>query len=99
MLQLSDTAADALQEVRNEQEVPDTFGVRVSTQPGPDGQPGLAIGFTEGPAEGDEVTEHSGLELYVSEDIAEPLAQSVLDIQDTDQGAQLVVKPQDDTAS
>lgn len=94
MLQLSDTAADALRQVRDDQDVPEGYGVRVATQPGPDGQPGLAVGFAEGPAEGDEVTEQSGTELYIAEEVAGPLAESVLDLEDTDQGAQLVVKPQ-----
>lgn len=94
VLQLSDTAAEALQQVRDEQDVPEGHGVRIATQAGPDGQPGLAVGFAEAPAEGDEVTEQSGTELYVAQEVAAPLADSVIDVEDTGQGPQLVVKPQ-----
>lgn len=94
MLQLSQTAAQALQQARNEQDVPEGHGVRVSAQAGPDGQTALAVGFAEGPAEGDDVSEQAGVQLYVSEEVAGPLAESVIDLQDTDRGLQLVVRPQ-----
>lgn len=95
MLQLSDSAAEALRQVRDDQDVPPGHGVRIGTQAGPDGQPGLAVGFAEAPAEGDQVTEQAGTELYVAQEVAEPLADSVIDLEDTDQGPQLVVKPQE----
>ncbi|MDP8927832.1 MAG: hypothetical protein M3O70_04430 [Actinomycetota bacterium] len=96
MLQLSQSAADVLQQARNEQDIPDAYGVRVSAQAGPGGQTSLAVGFAEAPAEGDQVTEQAGTELYVSEEVAQPLAKSVIDVEDTPQGAQLVVKPQEE---
>ncbi len=96
MLELSQSAADALQQARDAQDVPEEYGVRVSAQPGPDGQTGLAIGFTEGPDEGDEVAEQAGTDLYVAEEVAEPLADSLIDVEDTEQGVQLVVKPQEE---
>lgn len=95
MLKISQTAADALDQARDEQDVPEDYGVRVSAQPGPDGQTGLAVGFAEAPAEGDEVTEQAGTQLFVAEELTDPLAESVIDMQDTERGPQLVVKPQD----
>ncbi|MBW3562450.1 MAG: hypothetical protein KY437_08140 [Actinobacteria bacterium] len=95
MLQLTQTAAAALDQARDQQDVPEGFGVRVSAQPSPDGETALAIGFAEGPAEGDEVSEQAGTELYVAQELTEPLAESVIDLQDTERGPQLVVKPQD----
>lgn len=96
MLELSQTAAEALDQARDEQDVPEDYGVRVSAQPGPDGQTGLAVGFAEAPAEGDEVSEQAGTQLFVAEELTGPLAESVIDMQETERGAQLVVKPQDE---
>lgn len=95
MLQLSPTAAEALNQARDEQDVPEDYGVRVSAEAGPDGQTGLAVGFAEGPAEGDEVTEQAGTQVFIAEEVAGPLAESVIDLEETDRGAQLVVKPQE----
>jgi Fe-S cluster assembly iron-binding protein IscA len=94
VLQLSPTAAEVLQQARVQQEIPDTYGVRVSAEPAAGGQTGLAVGFAEAPADGDEVTEQAGTELYIAEEVAEPLADSVIDVEQTERGAQLVVKPQ-----
>lgn len=96
MLELTQSAADALDQARTEQDVPEDHGIRVSAQPGPDGQTGLAVGFAEGPAEGDEVTEQAGTTLFVAEELTGPLAESVIDLQDTEQGQQLVVRPQEE---
>lgn len=95
MLQLSPTAAEALNQARDEQDVPEDYGVRVSAQAGPDGQTGLAVGFAEGPVEGDEVTEQAGTQVFIAAEVAEPLAESVIDMEETERGAQLVVKPKE----
>lgn len=99
MLQLSENAATALEEARSAQDVPEGYGVRIAAQPGPDGQMGIALGFVEQPLEGDEVTEQSGTELYIAPEVAEPLADSMLDVESGDQGQELVIKPQDAQAS
>jgi Fe-S cluster assembly iron-binding protein IscA len=62
----------------------------------------LALGLTEAPAEGDEVTDQAGTEIYIAPEVAEPLAGTVLDIEQTPEGAQLILKPQegeDDSAA
>lgn len=97
MLQLSTTAAAALEEAREQQDVPEEFGVRIAAQAGPDGQPTLTIGFSESPLEGDEVTEQAGTELYVAPEVVEPLADALIDVEDTPQGQQLVLKPQEES--
>lgn len=94
MLELSTAAAEALRQARDAQELPEDYGVRVSAQSGTDGQAGLGLEFVEEPAEGDHVAEQAGTPLYVAPDLAEPLADSVIDVEDTPRGAQLVVKPQ-----
>jgi Fe-S cluster assembly iron-binding protein IscA len=94
MLQVSETAVAVLEEARSAQQVPETFGVRISGQPTEDGQMELMVGFAEGPGDGDEVTEQAGTEIYIAPEVAEPLADSKLDLEPTPEGAQLVVKPQ-----
>lgn len=95
MLQLSQSAAEALDQARDEQGVPDDYGIRVSAVPGPEGQTGLAVDFAEEPDEGDEVSEQAGTQVFISEEVAGPLSESVIDIQETGEGAQLVVRPQE----
>lgn len=94
LLQVSDNAVNALEEARRGQGVPSDHGVRIGTQPDESGQVSVTLGFVEAPAEGDQVTEAAGTEVYVAQELAEPLAQSLVDVEDTDQGAQLVIKPQ-----
>lgn len=94
MLQVSQSALSLLEEARTAQEIPDSYGVRVFAQAGDDGQAALALAFTEQPADGDHVSEQDGTEVYVAPEVAEPLAGSLLDVEDGPAGQQLTVKPQ-----
>ncbi len=95
MLQITDSALTALGEARAAQGVPDSFGLRVFAQARENGQAILALAFAEQPAEG-EVIAHGGTEIYVAPDLAEPLSQSKLDVEDTHEGPQLTLVPQHD---
>ncbi len=97
MLKITDAAVAALEEARAAQEVPEDHGVRVSAQPDPNDAANtvLALGFIEEPAEGDQVTDQAGTEIYIAPEVAEPLAGTVLDIEQTPEGAQLILKPQE----
>lgn len=95
MLQVSRSAVAALEQARAAQQVPDSHGVRIFAEPDDSGQVAVSLGFSEEPADGDQVTEESGTEIYVAPELAEPLAESVVDLEDTPEGAQLVIKPQD----
>ena len=99
MLQVTDSAVSALQETREAQEVPESYGVRVFANQGESGEPTLALAFAEEPAEGDQVTEQAGTEIYVAPELAEPLADSKLDVEDTPDGPQLALVPQGDEAT
>jgi Fe-S cluster assembly iron-binding protein IscA len=96
MFQVTDSAANALRQARAVQQVPDSFGVRVFTQSGNDGQATLRLAFAEEPIEGDQVTEQSGTEIYVAPELIEPLAEHKLDVEDTSDGPQLALLPQQD---
>jgi Fe-S cluster assembly iron-binding protein IscA len=96
VFQVSESAVNVLQEARARQEVPESFGVRVFAQPDEAGQATLALAFAEQPAEGDQVTEQAGTEIYVAPELAEPLAGHILDIAETPEGAELTLVPQQD---
>lgn len=96
MLQATDSAVSVLRDARAAQELPDSYGVRVFAQADENGQAALALAFAEEPVEGDQVTEKDGTEIYVAPELAEPLAESLLDVEDTAEGPQLALVPQED---
>jgi len=96
LFQVSPNAANVLAEARDAQQLPEDYGVRVFAQPDESGQATLALAFAEQPAEGDEVTEQAGTEVYVAPELAEPLAASMLDVADGPDGPELTLVPQDD---
>lgn len=79
MLQLTRTAAMALDEVRRQQQIPADYGVRLSGSPTPEGELGLQITFAEAPADTDEVDEQFGTKVFVAQEVVEPLSDVVLD--------------------
>jgi Fe-S cluster assembly iron-binding protein IscA len=93
MLQVTDSAARILRETRAARQLPESFGVRVFFPPSDDGQAALALAFAEEPAEGDQVTEQGGTEIYVAPELAEPLAEHKLDVEDTSEGPRLTLVP------
>ena len=95
MLQVTHGAAALLTELRNGQDVPETYGVRVfpeSTQPG---EVTIGLGFTDAPAEGDQVTEQDGLKVFVAPELAAPLEDAAIDVAQEDGASRLVFRPQD----
>lgn len=95
MIQLTDPAASILQEARDDQDLPDDYGVRISAQPDDEGELRVGLAFSEGPQDDDEIVEGDGLELYVAQEVAEALAQSVLAVGEVDGTEQLVIRPQE----
>lgn len=94
MLQVSDAAAAVLEETRSAEELPETVGVRVFAQPDPSGDMQVSLTFAEEPLPDDEVTEQAGTQVYIAPEVAEPLSDSVLDLEQAADGPQLVIKPQ-----
>ena len=96
MLQVTSDAANVLAEARDAQELPEEYGVRVFAHADESGQTALALAFAEEPAEGDQVTEQDGTEIYVAPELAEPLAGSTLDVTDGPDGPELTLVPRED---
>jgi Fe-S cluster assembly iron-binding protein IscA len=101
MLQVTTRAAAVLKEARAQRGYPETFGLRVeSRQSDParqsDSSGGLRLEFSEEPVEGDQIAETEGLRVFVSPEIAEPLAEMAIDTRDAASGADLVMRYQSD---
>lgn len=99
MLQMTDRAADLLRNLRSEANLPEEAGIRVFSEAAESGQPTLSLGFAPDPAPGDQVAEHEGLRLFVAPELAEPLADAVMDVVAENGESQLVFRPAGATAS
>lgn len=98
MLQVTSDAMTTFDQARGAQELPESVGVRIYAQRDEQGEVGIALAFAEEPQEGDQVTETDGTPVFVSPELAEPLAESVLDVQQTDDGTELVITNQPEDA-
>lgn len=98
MLEMTNRAATLLTELRRNSEIPDEAGVRVYGESTPEGQASLAIGFTEQPAPGDQVTETNGIRLFVAPEVAAPLDNAVMDVTGENGGSQLIFRPRAEEA-
>lgn len=95
-MQVTSDAANVLAEAREAQELPEDYGVRVFAHADESGQASLALAFADQPSEGDQVTEQDGTEVYVAPELAEPLAESTLDVTDGPNGPELTLVPPED---
>lgn len=95
MLQLTRAAADQVAEVRREQGFPDTAGLRIFGESRSGGEMAVGLAFAALPAEDDEVIVEQETVVFVAPEVAGPLASASLDIEQTADGAVLVLKPQE----
>lgn len=93
LLQLTSRAAAFVAFARFETGLPPHYGLRISRRYGLDSQrPALDLDFVEDPHEGDQVGESEGTRVFVAPDIAEPFADALLDVEETAEGHQLVLR-------
>ena len=93
MLRCTEAAAAALAEFRVRHDVPPSYGLRVSATPSASGRPGIRMAFTDGPRDGDEVTEQHGQCLFVAHDVIAHVADRELDADPNLSGAGVVLRP------
>jgi Fe-S cluster assembly iron-binding protein IscA len=95
MLQMTNTAATTLAKERAQLGLPDHYGVRIfpSDNLTNGGRPAYKFAFVEEPEGDDQVGEATGTRFFVAPEIADPLANAVLDAQETERGPALVLKP------
>ncbi len=94
MLQLSDNAAAALENIRESQGIPDEQGTRLTADEGPDGTMSLRLEFVEDVPEGDEIVEQSGTEIHLDPRVVQPLADTIMDVRDSEGGLTFVFESQ-----
>ena len=97
MLQLTHAAATQVAQARESQGLPDTFGLRIYGEQKSGGGMSLSLAFAETPAPDDQVTEQQGTKLFLAPEVVEPLAAAALDVQETPDGAALVLTAQEPT--
>jgi Fe-S cluster assembly iron-binding protein IscA len=98
VLQITHAAAELLTELRREQDVPDDHGLRVFAETTNADEVSIGLGFTDTPAEGDQVTEQEGIKVFVAPEVAAPLSDAAIDVTPATNGAtRLVFRPQSET--
>ncbi len=94
MLQVTTSAATTLADARTQVGLPDHYGIRIFRGV-TDGRSAFEFDFVEEPEDGDEVGEIQETRFYVAPEVARPLANAVLDTEETTQGPQLTLKRQE----
>lgn len=92
MLQVSEKAAVALEAIRRSEGVPESHGTRLSAARQPSGDLAIQLQFVEEAEDGDEIAEQDGTEVFVDSELAEPLSDTVMDVQNTEEGMTFVFR-------
>lgn len=93
MLQITDSAADVITQVRAQNDLPQEAVLRIELVAQEGQGQGIGFSFTSGPEEGDQpISERDDLTVYLSQELTDPLAGAVLDARPTEQGVQLELR-------
>lgn len=93
-MELSEKAAATLEQIRQIEEIPAEHDSRLTAEEQPGGDLAVRLEFVEQVPEGDQVAEKAGTEIYVDSKIAEPLAETVMDVEDSEKGITFVFRTQ-----
>jgi iron-sulfur cluster assembly protein len=100
VLQITHAAAELLNEVRQQQDVPEDHGLRVFAEAANPDEVTIGLGFSASPADGDQVSEQEGMKVFIAPEVAEPLSDSAIDVTPGGNGAtRLVFRPQSEIAA
>jgi Fe-S cluster assembly iron-binding protein IscA len=94
MMELSENAAAALENLRESQGVPEDQGTRLTTERAQEGSLALRLEFVEDIPDTDQVIEQAGTEVHLDARVAGPLEDAVMDVQDTEEGLAFVFRSQ-----
>lgn len=95
MLEITQGAAALLTELRKGQDVPEDYGLRVFPETAQPGEVTIGLGFTDQPAEGDQVAEQEGMKVFVAQELAAPLEDAAIDVTRQDGDSRLIFRPKD----
>lgn len=93
MLEITQGAAALLTELRKGQDVPEDYGLRVFPETAQPGEVTIGLGFTDQPAEGDQVAEQEGMKVFVAQELAAPLEDAAIDVTQQDGDSRLIFRP------
>lgn len=96
MLQLSENAAAALENLRESQGISEQQGTRLTAETSPSGGLALRLEFVDEVPDTDEMVEQAGTEVHLDQAIVQPLENTVMDVRDTEEGLAFVFKSQSD---
>ena len=99
MLEITQGAAALLAELRKGQDVPEDYGLRVFPETAQPGEVTIGLGFTDQPAEGDQVAEQEGMKVFVAQALAAPLEDAAIDVTQQDGDSRLIFRPKDAEAA
>src|SRR5690606_35656736 len=93
VLEITRGAADLLTELRQGQEVPEDYGLRVFPETNQPGEVTIGLGLTDQPADGDQIAEQEGMKVFVAQELAAPLEDAAMDATDEGRESRLVFRP------
>ena len=93
MLEITRGAAALLTELRQGQDVPEEYGLRVFPETTEPGEITIGLGFTHQPVAGDQVAEQEGMKVFVAQELAAPLEDTAIDVAQESGATQLVFRP------
>ena len=99
MLEITKGAAALLTELREGQDVPNDYGLRVFPETAQPGEVTIGLGFTDHPAAGDQVAEQDGMKVFVAQELAAPLEDAAIDVAQENGAARLVFRPKGESAA
>jgi Fe-S cluster assembly iron-binding protein IscA len=89
MIRVTSHANKYLRQVREAKGIESTAGARFVRSPG-----GIGVTFATAPAPGDQVVGAKDLTLYIPDDLAAALANSIIDVSSENGNSRLVLRPQ-----
>lgn len=98
MLELTDTAADLIGKLSTQPDLPETAGLRIQSASAPEEETGLAAELAPGPGLEDEVVEVRSARVFLEPEVAEHLADKLLDAE-TQEDGQVVFHVRQQSAS
>lgn len=91
-MQLSENAAMALKAIRENEGIPEEHDTRLAADQQDSGDLAVRLEFVEETQEEDEVAEQAGTEVYLDPKLAQPLADTTMDVQQTEEGLAFVFR-------
>lgn len=92
MLQSSENAAAALESIRENQGIPEEQGTRLTADLTEENGLALRLEFVDEVPEEDQVVEQSGTEVHLDPRVVQPLKDTIMDVQDTEEGFAFVFR-------